>query len=331
MPVDHALPDLFKSLADPTRLRLLAVLRGEELSVGELAEVLAMAQSGISRHLSVLRTAGLVDDRRDGTSSLYRVPERHDDDRASAIWPVVERWLEELPEAAGDARRLERTLASRGSRSLAYFEEVAPHWDGMRAAQYGEDLRNLTLLELLPRGVTVLDVGTGTGFMLQGVAPRVDRFIGVDASSAMLDRARENLAAAGFPEPDLRLGTMDDLPVETATVDVVLANMVLHHAPSPGAALEEMARVLRPGGRVVLTDLARHELEWTRDELADEWPGFLPRDLADGLKAAGLDDVAVRPIGTCTLTRSRPRERHSVDVLLATGRRTRTDPSRGKT
>ncbi len=313
------LPDLFRTLGDPTRLRLLAALEDGELSVGELAEALGLAQSGVSRHLAQLRGAGLIEDRREGTSTLLRVPEALRDEPASAVWPVVRDLLRDLPEAAGDRGRLEQLRSSRRSRD--FFTEVAPRWDSLRAAQYGEELRHLALLELLPRDITVLDVGTGTGFMLLGIAPRVRRFIGVDASEAMLAQARASLAAAGFPDADLRVGSMESLPVEAASVDVVLANMALHHAHDPRRALREMARVLVPGGKVVLTDLARHPHEWVREELADAWPGFTPEELQDGLTRAGLTDASVRPIGTCMLSRTGTRERHAVDVLVAVATR----------
>lgn len=315
------LTDLFKCLGDPSRLRILRALGQAELGVGELADVLGLAQSSVSRHLQQLRTAGLVQDRREGASSLYRLPERPRGEHASVLWPTVREWLDQLPEAPGDARRLSAVLAVRRKRSSDLFEQLAPHWDGIRQAQHGDDLRTRALLELVPSELTVLDVGTGTGFMLLGVAPRVRAFIGVDASEAMLARARENLAAAGHPGADLRLGSMEDLPVEEASVDVVLGNMVLHHAEAPGRALAEFVRVLRPGGRVVLTDLARHELDWTREELGDAWPGFEPDELMGRLTEAGLLGVRVEPVGTCTLARSGRREGHVVDVLLATGQK----------
>lgn len=315
------LPDLFRTLGDPTRLRLLAAL-GEasqsagELSVGDLSQVLGLAQSGVSRHLAQLKATGLVEDRREGTSTLFRVPPAPSDEHASAVWPVVREWLKDLPDAEVDRSRLHEVLRSR--RASDYFREMAPHWDSLRQAQYGEELRHLALLELIPRSLRVLDVGTGTGFMLLGIAPRVESVIGVDVSEAMLEQARANLAQAGHPEADLRLGSMEALPVEDASVDVVLANMSLHHAEIPLRALREFARVLAPGGRVVLTDLSRHPHEWVREELADAHPGFTPEELRDGLAAAGLSSVVVRPIGTCTLTRSRTKERHAVEVLLAT-------------
>lgn len=310
------LPDLFRTLGDPTRLRLLAALGEAELSVGELAEILGLAQSGVSRHLAQLKVSGLVEDRREGTSAFFRVPDALRDERASAVWPVVQKWLRDLPDAQADRTRLQSVLRAR--RASDYFREVAPHWDSLRSAQYGEELRHLALLELIPRSLRVLDVGTGTGFMLLGAASRVDRVVGVDASEAMLEQARANLAAAGHPGADLRLGSMEALPVEDASVDVVLANMSLHHAEDPRRAMREFARVLAPSGRVVLTDLSRHPHEWVREELADAHPGFTPKELREGLAAAGLSQVGVRPIGTCMLTRSRTKERHSVEVLLAT-------------
>lgn len=322
MATTTALPDLFKSLSDPTRLRILHVLSRAELGVGELAEILGLAQSGVSRHLSVLRAASLVADRRQGTSNLYRLCEAPTGERARELWPVVRSWLDELPEAPADDARLRSVLAARRRDSQEFFQRVAPHWDGIRSAQYGDDLRVRALLELLPPDLVVLDVGTGTGFMLEGVARRVDRCIGVDSSPAMLEKARENLESAGLmPGVELRAGDMESLPVGDAEVDVVFANMALHHAEAPDEALGEMARVLSTGGRVVLTDLAHHGLDWTREELADAWPGFEPASLARRMEAAGFGAVRVETIGTCTLERQGSRERHVVEVLLATGQK----------
>ena len=136
-----ALPDLFRSLGDPTRLRILHALRVAEVTVGELSEVLGVAQSGISRHLAVLKAADLVVDRREGTSSFYSIPAAPSDERASALWSALGEWLADLPEARADHARLTRVLAAR--RSHAYFQDVAPRWDSMRAAQHGENLRDL--------------------------------------------------------------------------------------------------------------------------------------------------------------------------------------------
>jgi ArsR family transcriptional regulator len=317
-----ALPELFKSLADPSRLRILHVLSRAELGVGELAEVLGLAQSGVSRHLVVLKGAGLVEDRRQGTSNLFRLRQAPSEQRARELWPVVRGWLDDLPEAPADDARLKEVLGARRRSSREFFDRVAPHWDDIRSAQYGDGLRMRALLELIPAELTVLDVGTGTGFMLEGVARRVRRAIGVDAAPAMLEQARENLRAAGLLDRvELRQGEMEALPLDEACVDVVLANMALHHAEAPGEALAEMARVLRPGGRVVLTDLARHGLDWTREELGDAWPGFEPAELERRLVEAGFDEVSVQSVGTCTLERRGTRERHLVDVLLASGTR----------
>lgn len=324
------LPELFRSLADPTRLRILRLLQGREMTVGELAHVLDLAQSGVSRHLAVLRSAGLLADRREGASTWCRLPDLASDARTAELWAVVSGWLAELPEAAGDEAHAARVIAARRTRAQEYFDQVAPHWDSVRAAQYGDELRASALLELLPRELTVLDVGTGTGFMLVGLAGRVSRLVGVDASEAMLAKARENLVAAGVPEPDLRRGSMDALPVEDGEVDVVLANMSLHHAGDPEVALAEMWRALAPGGRVVLTDLALHELAWTREELADEWPGFEPGALARMLERAGFGDARVRPVGTCTLARAGGRERHDVPLLLATATKNPVSPTARK-
>ena len=281
--------------------------------MGELAEVLAMAQSGISRHLAALKAAGLVQDRKEGTSNLFSLLESSEDVRAQALMPLVSQWLSELPEAEADRGRLGQVLAARRSHAVAFFQDVAPHWDGIRAAQHGEDLRDLALLELLPRNLSVLDVGTGHGLhaarrRLKGRSLHRRRSLGRHARTS----PRETCGSLGIRRADLREGSMESLPVGSEDVDVVLGNMVLHHAEIPSQALEEMARVLRPGGRIVLTDLARHDLDWTREELADVWPGFEPRVLQQQLEEAGFDDVRVRRTGSCTLSRRGTKERHDV-------------------
>ncbi len=181
---------------------------------------------------------------------------------------------------------------------LAYFQEVASQWDELRANYFDESVV-VKALEHAPLDSTqtAVDVGTGTGFVAAGLAATGAHVIGVDFSEAMLDVARANMAKLGIANVECRQGTMDALPLPDASADALYANMALHHAPDPLAALREMARVARPGGRVVITDATRHTFEWFKTEMADVWLGFARADLEEWFKAVGLVDFRYDTVG----------------------------------
>jgi ubiquinone/menaquinone biosynthesis C-methylase UbiE len=176
--------------------------------------------------------------------------------------------------------------------SKDYFADVAQDWDEMRAGYFTETMRDAAIARAhLSPGDVVADVGTGTGFVIQGLAPHVARVYGFDESPEMLDVARRNLSA--FDNVELRKARGDALPLPDASLDAVFGNMYLHHVPDPGAAIVELARVLRPGGRLVLTDMDAHEQAWMREAMADRWLGFERDDVRAWYTAAGLTQVDV--------------------------------------
>ncbi|GFE62018.1 metalloregulator ArsR/SmtB family transcription factor [Geobacter sp. AOG2] len=280
--------DTLKALADPSRLRLVAVLLRGEFTVQELTHILAMGQSRISRHLKILTEAGVLSVKRQGTWSYYRAGEASN--FFSAIRPAIERELNSLPERSRDLSAVAVVLEERRRRSQEFFDRHAHQWDDLSGVLLPVPEYRQNLLGLVPSGVTVLEIGTGTGGLLSELGVRAARVIGVDHSPAMLEEARRRLARDGAHGIELRLGEMTHLPLPDASAGCVVANMVLHHAPNPAAVLAEVRRVLAPGGIVLLADLARHEREAAREQLADQWLGFEEAELTAWLLAEGFSE-----------------------------------------
>ncbi|BCR05473.1 ArsR family transcriptional regulator [Desulfuromonas versatilis] len=275
-----------KALADPTRMRLIALLSQGELTVQDLTVVLGMGQSRISRHLKILVGAGILSVKRQGTWGYYRV--NGAEGLFGEIWPSLQRRQAGLPEHRRDMAELARLLEEQRNRSQRFFDQHARDWDELAGKILPvADYRN-QLVAMVEPGRVVLEVGVGSGALLAALASRAGRLIGVDHSPAMLREARERLAGAGLASIDLRLGEMDHLPLSDGEVDVVLLNMVFHHALQPQTVLCELNRVLAPGGRLLVADLQRHELEWVRERLADQWLGFEQKELQGWLSATGF-------------------------------------------
>ena len=287
--------ELFKALADPCRLRLVAVLLRGEFTVQELTQILGMGQSRISRHLKILTEAGVLSVKRQGTWSYYRAGE--DNAFFGAIRPAFERELDRLPERRDDLSALTLALEARRKRSLEFFDRHARQWDNLSRTLLPVPRYLDRLLALVPPVAALLEIGVGTGSLLLDLAGRATRVIGVDHSPAMLEEARRRLALDGQGGVELRLGEMTHLPLADGGAGCVVANMVLHHAADPQAVLHEIFRVLQPEGILVLADLARHEREWAREQLADQWLGFEEYELQGWLQAAGLAKVEVQRIG----------------------------------
>ena len=290
--------DLFKALADPCRLRLVAVLLRGEFTVQELTQILCMGQSRISRHLKILTEAGVLSVKRQGTWSYYRAGE--DNAFFGAIRPAFEQELDKLPQRRDDLAALTLALEARRKRSLEFFDRHARQWDSLSRTLLPVPQYLDRLLALVPSVAELLEIGVGTGSLLPDLAGRAAKVIGVDHSPAMLDEARRRLAADGQNGVELRLGEMTHLPLADGGAGCVVANMVLHHAADPQAVLREISRVLQPDGTLVLADLARHEREWAREQLADQWLGFEEDELQGWLKAAGLTRVEVSRVGAET-------------------------------
>jgi ArsR family transcriptional regulator len=283
------LQKVFKTLADPTRLRILALLEREELAVQELMEVLGMAQSRVSRHLGILRDAAVVRDRREGTFVLYQLALPAEGPWRAA-WDVAIADLRRDPASERDQATLARVLEARSSRSRSFFDAVGPEWDALRKVWSDDLLRARALTRLVPEGLRAVDVGTGTGVLALELAQLGVRVVAVDRSARMLDAARGRIAAAGASgRIALRPGDASALPLGDGEVDAAFAHMVLQYLAAPGDALREMARVVRPGGRVVVADFTSHERAWMREELGVLRLGFGRDEIAGYFEAAGLE------------------------------------------
>lgn len=281
-------------LGDPVRARLLRVLEGQTLAVGELCDILQLPQSTISRHLKTLMDGGWVRVRREGTSRLYSLMAEELDDASANLWRLVRGQLEHLATVAQDRVRLARVLAARRSQSAAFFSRAAGDWDGLRDELYGQAFHLDGLLAALDPAWVVADLGCGTGRTAAAVAPFVRQVIAVDASPEMLAAARERLQDAS--NVDLRVGTLEALPIADASVDLAVLVLVLHHLGDPAAVLKEARRVLVPGGRAIVVDMQAHDREDYRGQMGHVWLGFSEAEMSRLLTGAGLGDVRVVPL-----------------------------------
>lgn len=305
---------VFRIFSDPTRIRILALLEREELAVQEIMEVLGMAQSRVSRHLSILREAGLLEDRRDGTYAFYRfVPPQ--EAPWSDTWALIIKNLRGDVGAERDAAALARVMESRSERTRTFFDSVGPEWDALRKVFNDDALRARAVSRLLNPDLVVADIGTGTGILAIELARLGARVIAIDHSSRMLDAARSKTAA----EPDLQIefrhGEASRLPLDEGEVDAAFAHMVLQYLPSPSDAIAEMARVVKSGGTVVAVDFLPHQHEWMREELGVSWLGFSAEESAGWFHAAGLIDFRLEEHTGLASSRDLPA------TFIASGRR----------
>jgi ArsR family transcriptional regulator len=289
--------DSFSALADATRCRMLWLLEPQELTVGELCDVLQLPQSTVSRHLKMLADAGWVSSRRDGTSRYYALATSSGAGRGE-LWEIVKGQLAGRPGVEQDARRLARVLAGRGAASQQFFAASAGEWDRLRAELFGDDSSRSALLALLPSTWTVGDLGCGTGALLPVLAPHVAAVIGVDGSDEMLTAARHR--AGAFANVDLRRGSLEALPLDSGSLDAAVMMLVLHHVPSPVPALAEAHRVLKPGAPLLIVDMAAHEREEYRQRMGHVWLGF-PEDLIRRfVDQAGFSSIRIDALAPAT-------------------------------
>ncbi len=282
---------ILRMVADPSRLRILLLLQSEELSVAELQEILVMGQSTISTHLSQLKQAGLVEDRRTGKSNLYRFATTSaTSGGAGVLDQLLSQAKNEIPEAAQDQAAMRRVLRKRQDKMRSFFDSVA----GRLGKDYvpGKSWKSLAeaLLRLVPPMV-VADLGTGEGAFALLLAQQAKKVIAVDSSARMIEVGREQSLRHGISNVEFRLGDMEEVPISDKEVDLVFFSQSLHHALHPGSAIQEAFRILQPGGRIIILDLVKHRFEEARELYADEWLGFSESELEDLLEKTGFTGI----------------------------------------
>jgi ubiquinone/menaquinone biosynthesis C-methylase UbiE len=281
-------------LADATRARMLRLLEQTEMTVAELCAVLQLPQSTVSRHLKLLADETWVTVRPEGTRRLYRLGSESLDGPARRLWTLLREHTAQGRSAAHDDQRLAAILARRQSRSQAFFNSAAGHWDRLREETFGARFDLEALAGLLDDGWVLGDLGCGTGQISETVAQFVDRVIAVDRSRAMLKAARRRLAR--FDRVEVRQGELERLPIDDRALDAAVSCLVLHHVGEPLAALREAARVLRPGGRLLIVDMLRHDRLEYQLQMGHVWLGFEPAQMTDWLAAAGFEQIRIRPL-----------------------------------
>jgi ubiquinone/menaquinone biosynthesis C-methylase UbiE/DNA-binding transcriptional ArsR family regulator len=281
--------DIFRALADPTRLRILALLRAMELSIGELAQVLGQSQPRVSRHVKILCDAGLAARRKEGSWVFLALG------RAERVGPVaaaLDAWNAEEPDrwAIADVARLAAVRADRAASAAAWFETHAAEWDAIRSLHVADEQVEATMREVLGDAPVrrLVDIGTGTGRVLELFGARAKAALGIDRSSEMLRLARAKLSEAGLTHAELRQADLYALPLEDGEADLAVLHHVLHYAQQPGAAIAEAARVLGAGGRLLIADFAPHDREELRQRDAHTRLGFSDAQVAGWFEAAGL-------------------------------------------
>ena len=289
------LHDRLSALADPIRTRLLLILERHELTVSELRAVLQLPQSTVSRHLKVLADAGWVAAREDGTSNRYRHESRDLEPGTRRLWASVREEAQAHPAARRDAERVKGVLADRHTRSQAFFASSAGQWDRVRSELFGARMELFVLVGLFDLAAVVGDLGCGTGQLSEVIAPFVSQVIAVDESSAMLKAARARLAAS--ENVDIRVGSLESLPIADGTLDVAVLSLVLHYVAESVAVLAEIRRTLRPnGGRLLLVDMLPHDRAEYRQTMGHVWLGFGAEELHQWTMEAGFASVRQHPL-----------------------------------
>jgi SAM-dependent methyltransferase len=309
---------LYRLLGDEARLRLLRVLDTDRFNVKELTGILGLAQSGVSRHLGLLKDAGLVIEERDGAYTFYRLAPALRDQSQGPLWPLLEAQFQSESNSAllkADDARLQEVLRLRREN----FEHVGPDTRDGRQLVPGRSWAAWSrALGLLLPPLEVADLGCGEGYLTIETARWAKHVIAVDRSSGVLARARALAARKKCANITWKKGELEKLPIDSQSVDVALLSQALHHAGDPTQALHEAARILRPGGRLLILDLRPHDETWVREKLGDQWFGFSDEHLEGLLARAGFGDIKV--------TLGARRINDPFAVLLAVGTRRKSKP-----
>lgn len=296
------------AVSDAVRLRLLRVLEREELSVGELARVVQLPQSTVSRHLKILGENGWVVSRSEGTSTLYRLVLDDLPPENRPLWLAVREQMskgtdgesggEGSLEIAEDERRLRAVIEERRTDTKSFFGRVAGEWDHVRGDLFGDSATLKAMLPLLPRHWVVADLGCGTGNAAELLAPCVSRVIAVDQSQPMLDAAQKRLS--DHTNIDFVRGDLEKLPIKTGSVDAAVCMLVLHHVPDPSLVCAELARILKPTGTCLIVDMIEHDRAAYKHTMGHRWLGFGVPQMVRWLTSAGLSDVKLQALPSDT-------------------------------
>jgi len=284
----EAMLTALRAAGEPTRLRILGLLGHGELTVTELTRILRQSQPRVSRHLRLLTEAGMLERFREGAWVFYRlIDEGPSADLARTIVDLIPA---DDPEHRRDLSRLSEVRVDRAEEASAYFRENAPHWNRIRSLYVPEEAVERRMLGVLDeiKVEDLLDIGTGTGRILEIFAPHIRRGLGIDLSAEMLSVARSSLAAKEIGHCQVRLGDMYDIPATGEGYDLVVFHQVLHFADDPSMAIREAVRVLRPGGRLLIVDFAPHDYEFLREDHQHRRLGFADHEVAAWAESAGL-------------------------------------------
>lgn len=287
------------ALADPTRARILLVLEVHELTVNELCNVLQLPQSTVSRHLKILDDDGWLVTRRDGTSRYYVLNDLRETERT--LWGLVREQVSHEPIADQDEQRLREVLVERRSKTQEFFASSAGQWDKLRVELFGGAYHLQGLLGLLDERWVVGDLGCGTGIVAEAVAPFVKKVVAVDESAAMLQAARRRVKE--LEQVELRRGDLESLPLKDGELNAALLFLVLHHVAEPDEALAEVARVVAPGGRIVVVDMLPHDRQDYRRQMGHVWLGFSDVQMRRALRHAGFENARVTALPATTAAR----------------------------
>jgi len=283
-----------RALADSTRLRILALLDQNELSVHELQEITRMGQSRISTHLGLLQEAGFLQSRREGKRSFYRLHPQAEAAIRDFI-PIATRGARELPEHGADQINLRRILNRRQEQAQVYFNHVAGRFDRSYGPGRSWQAFGQLLLRMLPP-LTVADLGSGEGLLSELLARRCRKVIAVDNSEKMVEFGAKKARKNGLKNLEFRLGDLANPPIAPGSVDLAILSQALHHAEDPALALRSAHRILCPGGQIMVLDLLQHGFEKARDLYGDRWLGFTESDLDRWLQEAGFRKIEINVV-----------------------------------
>ena len=314
-----------KALADPLRLRVLAAVAEEELTVGEVQEVVDSVQSSVSRNLAILREAGFVQDRKEGTSVYFSV-RRNMPEPAVELFKSLQSRLAEIPEVKRDQARLQQCRRRRLRKSESYFASVAGDWERIRKSYFDDRVTSLSIEKLLPRDLTLADIGCGTGSLTFELARFARKVIGVDSSHEMLRHARAIAKERDLENVEFRQGDALELPLPSRSVDAAFCVMVLHFLADPARAMAGLCRITRPGGSVILVDLVQHKQEWMREQMAHQWLGFDRPAIERWFRQAGANAVDYELTGSFAGEKLARNGNRPVEIFVARA----TLPAKGK-